>query len=143
MKFKNESGRSMVEMLGVLAIIGVLSIGGIAGYVLSMNRYRANNLIDLGAKFASLAYSANATAETFNKTKPTSTNFLFSEAGLGTIDTASGENITLKTIADKSVTVTVKFSSKDVCETAISILGKEITSETCAGNSYDIEYKQN
>ena len=27
-----ESGRSMVEMLGVLAIIGVLSIGGIAGY---------------------------------------------------------------------------------------------------------------
>ena len=29
---KNESGRSMVEMLGVLAIIGVLSVGGIAGY---------------------------------------------------------------------------------------------------------------
>ena len=29
---KLESGRSMVEMLGVLAIIGVLSIGGIAGY---------------------------------------------------------------------------------------------------------------
>ena len=31
--YKNEqSGRSMVEMLGVLAIIGVLSVGGIAGY---------------------------------------------------------------------------------------------------------------
>ena len=30
MKMNNESGRSMVEMLGVLAIIGVLSIGGIA-----------------------------------------------------------------------------------------------------------------
>lgn len=29
---KNESGRSMVEMLGVLAIIGVLSVGGIAGH---------------------------------------------------------------------------------------------------------------
>ena len=27
----NQSGRSMVEMLGVLAIIGVLSIGAIAG----------------------------------------------------------------------------------------------------------------
>ena len=25
-------GRSMVEMLGVLAILGVLSVGGIAGY---------------------------------------------------------------------------------------------------------------
>ena len=30
--YKSEqSGRSMVEMLGVLAIIGVLSVGGIAG----------------------------------------------------------------------------------------------------------------
>ena len=31
---KNESGRSMVEMLGVLAIIGVFSVGGIAGYTI-------------------------------------------------------------------------------------------------------------
>ena len=34
-KFENDSictGRSMVEMLGVLAIIGVLSVGAIAGY---------------------------------------------------------------------------------------------------------------
>ena len=36
---KNESGRSMVEMLGVLAIIGVLSVGGIAGY-----RYAAKQM---------------------------------------------------------------------------------------------------
>ena len=34
---KSQSGRSMVEMLGVLAIIGVLSIGGIAGYTLIFN----------------------------------------------------------------------------------------------------------
>ena len=27
----SESGRSMVEMLGVLAVVGVLSVGGIAG----------------------------------------------------------------------------------------------------------------
>ncbi len=45
MKNVNESGRSMVEMLGVLAIIGVLSIGGIAGYTLAMNRYRANEAL--------------------------------------------------------------------------------------------------
>ena len=29
--YTQESGRSMIEMLGVLAIIGVLSVGGIAG----------------------------------------------------------------------------------------------------------------
>ena len=43
---KNESGRSMVEMLGVLAIIGVLSVGGIAGYRMAMNKYKANELIN-------------------------------------------------------------------------------------------------
>ena len=42
----NESGRSMVEMLGVLAIIGVLSVGGIAGYSMAMRKYRANEAIN-------------------------------------------------------------------------------------------------
>ena len=31
-----QSGRSIVEMLGVLAIIGVLSVGAIAGYSKAM-----------------------------------------------------------------------------------------------------------
>ena len=44
--FKSQSGRSMVEMLGVLAIIGVLSIGGIMGYSYGMNKYRANETIN-------------------------------------------------------------------------------------------------
>lgn len=45
LKHKNEDGRSMVEMLGTLAIIGVLSIGGIAGYSYGMNKYKANTII--------------------------------------------------------------------------------------------------
>lgn len=45
--YKNEeSGRSMVEMLGVLAIIGVLSIGGISGYSKAMGKYRINKTLD-------------------------------------------------------------------------------------------------
>ena len=36
------AGRSMVEMLGVLAIIGVLSVGAIAGYSKAMMKYRLN-----------------------------------------------------------------------------------------------------
>jgi len=59
---KFESGRSMVEMLGVLAIIGVLSIGGIAGYTLAMNRYRANELLDAASKVAIIATSARGGA---------------------------------------------------------------------------------
>ncbi len=41
-----ESGRSMVEMLGVLAIVGVLSIGGIAGYSKAMAKYKLNKTLD-------------------------------------------------------------------------------------------------
>ena len=33
-----DTGRSMVEMLGTLAIMGVLSIGGIAGYRYAMDK---------------------------------------------------------------------------------------------------------
>ena len=36
------TGRSMVEMLGVLAIIGVLSVGAIAGYSKAMSKYKLN-----------------------------------------------------------------------------------------------------
>lgn len=39
---KSENGRSMVEMLGVLAIIGVLSVGAIAGYGKAMFKYKLN-----------------------------------------------------------------------------------------------------
>ena len=55
MKTNKETGRSMVEMLGVLAVIGVLSIGGIAGYTMAMNRHRANELLDGASKRAIVA----------------------------------------------------------------------------------------
>lgn len=42
----NQSGRSMIEMLGVLAIVGVLSVGGIAGYSKAMSKYRTNKVLD-------------------------------------------------------------------------------------------------
>lgn len=39
---QNQFGRSMIEMLGVLAIIGVLSVGGIAGYSKAMEKWKVN-----------------------------------------------------------------------------------------------------
>lgn len=40
-----QQGRSMIEMLGVLAIVGVLSVGGIAGYSKAMEKAKNNMLI--------------------------------------------------------------------------------------------------
>ncbi|MBP5615482.1 MAG: hypothetical protein J6X42_02905 [Alphaproteobacteria bacterium] len=42
----NENGRSMVEMLGVLAIIGVLSAGGLAGYSKAMFKHKLNSTME-------------------------------------------------------------------------------------------------
>ena len=41
-RYNPQHGRSMVEMLGVLAIIGILSIGGVAGYRYAMNKIALN-----------------------------------------------------------------------------------------------------
>ena len=44
--YKNfEAGRSMIEMLGVLAIVGVLSVGGIAGYSKAMEKWKTNKVL--------------------------------------------------------------------------------------------------
>lgn len=41
----NQLGRSMVEIIGVLAIIGVLSVGAIAGYSTAMEKWKMNKAI--------------------------------------------------------------------------------------------------
>ncbi|MBR5130200.1 MAG: hypothetical protein IKV03_03145 [Alphaproteobacteria bacterium] len=46
MTFKIETGRSMTEMLGTLAIIGVLSVTAITGYSYGMDKYRANKTVN-------------------------------------------------------------------------------------------------
>lgn len=46
LKKNEQTGRSMVEMLGVLAIIGVLSVGGIAGYSKAMTKFKITKTFD-------------------------------------------------------------------------------------------------
>lgn len=41
-----QSGRSIIEMLGVLAIIGVLTVGGIAGFSSAMSKYKITRITD-------------------------------------------------------------------------------------------------
>ncbi len=145
MKRTNETGRSMVEMLGVLAIIGVLSIGGIAGYTMAMNRYRANEVLDMATKYATIVYTGHQTNKAMNAgslvgyTVPS-----FCETGLVTATstnskcTVNGAEIGYKgtktayaTISDDDSTVTfdIKFDSPNVCKAAASSLGGEECSD--------------
>ncbi|MBR6674330.1 MAG: type II secretion system protein, partial [Alphaproteobacteria bacterium] len=57
MKHITQSGRSMVEMLGTLAIMGILSIGGIVGYNYAMSKHRANQVLqDIRLVYQELKY---------------------------------------------------------------------------------------
>ena len=68
---KTQSGRSMIEMLGVLAIVGVLSAGGIAGYSMAMQSYKASALmekVNLIAQQARNIYNGDYTESTTDNT---------------------------------------------------------------------------
>lgn len=49
--FGCEFGRSMIEMLGVLAIVGVLSVGGISGFQKAMNKHKINQVTEELSQF--------------------------------------------------------------------------------------------
>ena len=49
----DEFGRSMIEMLGVLALVGVLSVGGVAGFSKAMSNYKDNKLLSEYIEFVS------------------------------------------------------------------------------------------
>ena len=59
----NETGRSMVEVLGTLAIMGVLAIGGIIGYDYGMDKYRANETVNSISLLGIEVISKNHTAQ--------------------------------------------------------------------------------
>ena len=132
MKRTNESGRSMVEMLGVLAIIGVLSIGGIAGYSMAMNRYRANEILDTASKYAVIVYSANETYKTMNNGTALSPLPAFEKSGMNCPSGVSNPNtesdkgckIIPSTVANyNGVKMTITLDAEGVCKAAKSILG--------------------
>ena len=114
----NESGRSMVEMLGVLAIIGVLSIGGIAGYTMAMNRYRANEVIDAASKMAVI-----------NMTKQTGgTATTIAEIGLSNPVAGSGCNLSMAGVG--TAEVTLADCDEDVLTSIQSIAGSKFDNST-------------
>ena len=140
MKRTNESGRSMVEMLGVLAIIGVLSVGGIAGYTMAMNRYRANEVIDMANKYAVIAFSARETNRAMHNGVVTSfTAPGFCDTGLvattttgaGSTQTTSckvnGTEITLEGYYDDTVCSAANKLGSDAADNSTTAVGVNLT----------------
>ena len=124
-KNKQEQGRSMVEMLGTLAIIGVLSVGGIAGYTYSMNKYYANELLAGASARAVIVASQLASGR-----KPSLTEFEKMETAGGEFDNED--------IAEFSDGFGIKVSKvkKSVCENLIKDTeGTDIILKTIDGSA--------
>ena len=97
----NEHGRSMVEMLGVLAIIGVLSVGGISGYSKAMAKYKLTKAQDQISMLLMNIRTAFATMPSYNgldNTAAVSYNIAPGDmiAGTSAINHAFGGAVTVK-----------------------------------------------
>ena len=109
---KKEYGRSMIEMLGVLAIIGVLSIGGLAGYTMAMNRHKANNLLDYISRCAVIVQTkGDGSTEISGDCKDL--------AGLGAEPTTDIGTIAYARDTAGKVTLTAEFDDADSVDTAV------------------------
>lgn len=62
----DQKGRSMVEMLGVLAIIGVLSVGGISGYSKAMAKFKLTKAQDQISMILMNVRTAYATSPSYS-----------------------------------------------------------------------------
>ena len=119
---KLQQGRSMIEMLGVLAIIGVLSIGGLAGYTMAMNRHKANNILDFAQKCGVIAQTQGDGSKEITSTSCNGTAYV------GTNDPAplTAGDIKVTRAANGITVVTVPFASAtdSVSEALASRIGE-------------------
>ena len=79
--YADPKGRSMVEMLGVLAIVGVLSVGAIAGYSKAMTKYKLNKQAESFNAFINNAIKIKPDLERAFKGSAFYTSFFY-KAGL-------------------------------------------------------------
>ena len=137
-KNKNESGRSMVEMLGVLAIIGVLSIGGIAGYSTAMRKYQANQIIDAANKYAFIVYNAcqqaiiNGTVDDVDSCSYSDEDAsfdppLFANSNIEQIESVKDIDYNVVTSTDEGdyVSVVIFFNDNNICKATKSLINDD------------------
>ena len=135
-----ETGRSMTEMLGVLAIIGVLSIGGIAGYTYAMERHHTNEILNAASQRAIVIASQIAAGRQVSLTEFEGQK----EVAGGTFDGTFQE-------WDDEFGITVTGVKESVCQKLLKATegtdvvlakldGSDFVEADCAGGSFLITY---
>ncbi len=125
---RSQKGRSMVEMLGVLAIIGVLFVGGISAYSTAMEKHKANELMAATMQEAVLISAQLATGKT-NPTLSGINNSLFTSAS--TVANSDNFKIALNAV------------DEDVCEKMKSMLGVSSMVHAISDNCGEMTFHKN
>ena len=130
-----QKGRSMVEMLGVLAIIGVLSVGGISGYSKAMAKYKltkAQDQITMLLMNIRTAYATSPSYSGLNNSVATSFNIapsdMVTDANAGTMNGAFGGAVTVGSCDTKNApcaTVQATANSASYFFITMADLGRE------------------
>ena len=123
-KKDSEQGRSMVEMLGVLAIMGVLSVGGIAALSYGIRKSRANTLLNEAQKRAVVV----AGQINLKNDNPSLDEFITNQFGSSTFETtvygATGDAQWTK--SDRQFTLAIADVDGGVCKKMKEVSGRAI-----------------
>ena len=124
----------MVEMLGVLAIVGVLSVGGVYGYGVAMKKHKANELLHQASMLAT-TISAQAMS---NDGKLPDTITSFGNSSYGTFSTSATD-----ALGGKGFAITIENVDSAVCTQMEKMAGGMVREATCDGTTATLTYYKN
>ncbi|MBQ4472240.1 MAG: hypothetical protein II942_03250 [Alphaproteobacteria bacterium] len=118
LKNYHEQGRTMVEMIGVLAMIGALTLGGLSLYGRSLAKLHANNIVEEARKRTALANENRFTKGMFDR-RDANANYV----------TAYGYGLS----ADSNELYKSSYMGQSVIEVAVGAIhgGNRITRGVC------------
>ena len=108
-----EQGRSMVEMLGVLAVVGLLSVMAFAGFRIALNKHYANEILNEANKRAVIVAGQIG----FNQGTPSLSEFSNNTFTGGTFDSSVTTNPQTESFALK-----VSNVPEAVCEQILTMI---------------------
>ena len=128
---RSQKGRSMVEMLGVLAIIGVLSVGGLYGYGVAMKKHKANELLHQASMLA-----ATISAQIQSKGQLPTTIENFGDGKYGTFNPPSEANA-------EQFTMQITGMDEAVCTQVAKMSGGMVREAECSETTLTLTYNNN
>ena len=128
---KSQKGRSMVEMLGILAIIGVLSAGGVYGYGVAMKKHKANELLHQASMLAT-----TISAQIQSKGELPTTIEDFGNGKYGTFNPPSEANA-------EQFTMQITGMDSAVCEQMEKMAGGMVRQAECSETTLTLTYNNN